>query len=89
MTATGTLRNTSTDRLREILTRLEKEGAALGHFNGGRATPIQPDGELGVHGGFDEATAPLVVRAEADLLVAGTSVFGGDKKVAVAMELFA
>src|SRR5215470_741570 len=33
MTATGTLRNTSTDRLREVLTRLEKEGAALGHFN--------------------------------------------------------
>jgi len=29
MTATGTLRNT----LREVLARLEKEGAALGHFN--------------------------------------------------------
>src|SRR5215468_1763298 len=33
MTATGTLRNTTPDRLREVLTRLEKEGAALGHFN--------------------------------------------------------
>jgi fructose-bisphosphate aldolase, class II len=33
MTATGTLRNTSKDTLRGVLTRLEKEGAALGHFN--------------------------------------------------------
>jgi fructose-bisphosphate aldolase class II len=33
MTAIGTLRNTSTDTLRDVLTRLEKEGAALGHFN--------------------------------------------------------
>jgi fructose-bisphosphate aldolase class II len=33
MTAIGTLRNTSKDTLREALTRLEKEGAALGHFN--------------------------------------------------------
>jgi len=33
MTAIGTLRNTSKDTLRDVLTRLEKEGAALGHFN--------------------------------------------------------
>jgi fructose-bisphosphate aldolase, class II len=33
MTAIGTLRNTSTDTLRDVLTRLEKESAALGHFN--------------------------------------------------------
>ena len=35
MTAVGTLRNTSTNQetLRDVLTRLEKEGAALGHFN--------------------------------------------------------
>jgi fructose-bisphosphate aldolase class II len=33
MTAIGTPRNTSTDTLRDVLTRLEKEGAALGHFN--------------------------------------------------------
>jgi fructose-bisphosphate aldolase, class II len=33
MTAVGTLRNTSKDTLRDVLTRLEKEGAALGHFN--------------------------------------------------------
>jgi fructose-bisphosphate aldolase, class II len=33
MTATGTLTNTSKPTLRDVLTRLEKEGAALGHFN--------------------------------------------------------
>lgn len=33
MTAIGNLRNTSTDTLRDVLTRLKKEGAALGHFN--------------------------------------------------------
>jgi fructose-bisphosphate aldolase class II len=33
MTAIGTVRNTSIDTLRDVLTRLEKEGAALGHFN--------------------------------------------------------
>jgi fructose-bisphosphate aldolase class II len=33
MTAIGTLRNTSIDTLRDVLTRLEKEGTALGHFN--------------------------------------------------------
>ena len=33
MTSNGTLRNTSKDTLRDVLTRLEKESAALGHFN--------------------------------------------------------
>jgi fructose-bisphosphate aldolase, class II len=33
MTASETLRNTSKDTLRDVLTRLEKEGAGLGHFN--------------------------------------------------------
>ena len=33
MTAIGTLRNTSKDTLRDVLAQLEKEGAALGHFN--------------------------------------------------------
>jgi fructose-bisphosphate aldolase class II len=33
MTANQTLRNTSVDTLRDVLTRLETEGAALGHFN--------------------------------------------------------
>ena len=33
MTSIETFRNTSKDTLRNVLTRLEKEGAALGHFN--------------------------------------------------------
>jgi len=33
MTANHTFRNTSADTLRDVLTRLETEGAALGHFN--------------------------------------------------------
>src|ERR1700745_2287352 len=33
MTAIGTLRNTTKDTLREVLTRLQTEGASLGHFN--------------------------------------------------------
>jgi len=33
MTAIGIVKNTSQDTLRDVLTRLEKEGAALGHFN--------------------------------------------------------
>src|ERR1700752_3286975 len=33
MTANHTFRSPSTDTLRDVLTRLETEGAALGHFN--------------------------------------------------------
>ena len=33
MTSNGTLSNTSKNTLRDVLTRLEKEGAGLGHFN--------------------------------------------------------
>jgi len=33
MTSNGTLNNTSKNTLRDVLTRLEKEGAGLGHFN--------------------------------------------------------
>src|ERR1700757_5158713 len=33
MTAIGTVKNASFDTLRDALTRLEAEGAALGHFN--------------------------------------------------------
>jgi len=47
---------------------------------------INPDCELGVDGGIDEATAPMVVAAGANVLVAGTSVFGMNKDVAAAME---
>lgn len=47
---------------------------------------INPDCELGVDGGIDETTAPMVVAAGANVLVAGTSVFGSGKHVAAAME---
>ena len=46
---------------------------------------IKPDCELEVDGGIDGATAPMVVAAGANVLVAGTSVFGADKDVASAM----
>ena len=45
-----------------------------------------PDCELEVDGGIDETTAPLAVAAGANVLVAGTSVFGSDKSVTAAME---
>jgi len=47
---------------------------------------INPDCELGVDGGIDEATAPMAVAAGANVLVAGTSVFGTNRGVAAAME---
>ena len=47
---------------------------------------IKPDCELEVDGGIDEATAPIAVAAGANVLVAGTSIFGADKNVRVAME---
>ena len=48
---------------------------------------IKPDCDLEVDGGIDEATAPMAVAAGANVLVAGTSVFGAGKNVRVAMEL--
>jgi len=47
---------------------------------------IKPNCQLEVDGGIDDATAPMAVAAGANVLVAGTSVFGTDKSVAVAME---
>lgn len=47
---------------------------------------INPDCELEVDGGIDEMTAPIAVATGANVLVAGTSVFGTDKTVAAAME---
>jgi ribulose-phosphate 3-epimerase len=47
---------------------------------------IKPECDLEVDGGIDEATAPLAVLAGANVLVAGTSVFGANKSVADAME---
>jgi ribulose-phosphate 3-epimerase len=48
---------------------------------------IKPGCELSVDGGIDEETAPLVVDAGANVLVAGTSVFGTNKSIAASMEL--
>jgi ribulose-phosphate 3-epimerase len=47
---------------------------------------IKRDCELGVDGGIDDVTAPMAVAAGANVLVAGTSVFGAVKGVAAAME---
>jgi ribulose-phosphate 3-epimerase len=45
----------------------------------------QPACEVEVDGGIDATTAPLVVRAGATVLVAGSSIFGDPDGVAVAM----
>ena len=47
---------------------------------------MNPECELDVDGGIDEATAPMAVAAGANVLVAGTSVFGTGKDVPAAME---
>ena len=47
---------------------------------------MNPQCELELDGGIDEATAPMAVAAGANVLVAGTSVFGAGKDVAAAME---
>ncbi len=47
---------------------------------------LKPECELEVDGGIDEATAPLVVAAGANVLVAGTAIFGGSLGVCAAME---
>jgi ribulose-phosphate 3-epimerase len=47
---------------------------------------VKPECDLEVDGGIDEATAPMTVAAGANVLVAGTSVFGANKDVAAAME---
>jgi ribulose-phosphate 3-epimerase len=47
---------------------------------------VRPDCELEVDGGIDETTAPMVVAAGANVLVAGTSVFNAGKQVPAALE---
>lgn len=47
---------------------------------------VKSECELEVDGGIDEITAPLAIAAGANVLVAGTSVFGTNKGVAGAME---
>jgi ribulose-phosphate 3-epimerase len=45
---------------------------------------MKPDCELGVDGGIDDATAPLVVAAGANVLVAGSSIFATRRGVEAA-----
>lgn len=47
---------------------------------------MNPRCELNVDGGIDEASAPMAVAAGANVLVAGSSIFGAHKTVAAAME---
>src|SRR3984957_8065515 len=48
---------------------------------------INPECALEVDGGIDQATASMAVAAGANVLVAGTSVFGTNRSIAAAMEL--
>ena len=41
---------------------------------------IKPECELKVDGGIDEASAPMAVAAGANVLVAGSSIFGANRK---------
>jgi ribulose-phosphate 3-epimerase len=47
---------------------------------------IKPGCDLEVDGGIDAVTAPLVVAAGANVLVAGTAIFGASEGVAAGME---
>jgi len=46
---------------------------------------IKPDCDLEVDGGIDATTAPLVVDAGANVLVAGSAIFAEDEGVIAAM----
>jgi ribulose-phosphate 3-epimerase len=46
---------------------------------------VKPECELEVDGGIDEETAPLTVAAGANVLVAGSSIFGADIGVCAAL----
>jgi fructose-bisphosphate aldolase, class II len=58
MTPTGTLTNTSKNTLRDVLTQLEKEGAALGHFNVADQTLFKA-----VVAGATETKLPVLIGA--------------------------
>jgi ribulose-phosphate 3-epimerase len=47
---------------------------------------IKPGCDLEVDGGIDAESAPLAVAAGANVLVAGTAIFGGNDEVAAAMD---
>ena len=47
---------------------------------------VNPAIELEVDGGIEPHTAPLAVKAGANVLVAGSAIFGGQETVAAAMD---
>lgn len=47
---------------------------------------LKPECELEVDGGIDEGTAPLAVAAGANVLVAGSAIFGADIGICAAMQ---
>jgi ribulose-phosphate 3-epimerase len=64
--------------LQSTLSKIRRVAQMIEHVN--------PECALEVDGGIDEATASLAVEAGANVLVAGTSIFGANIKVADAME---
>jgi ribulose-phosphate 3-epimerase len=64
--------------LQSTLSKIRRVSQMIEHVN--------PDCDLEVDGGIDEATAPLVVAAGANVLVAGTSIFATNEGVGAAME---
>jgi ribulose-phosphate 3-epimerase len=46
---------------------------------------VRPECELELDGGIDETTAPLGLAAGANVLVAGTSIFGTSQGIETAM----
>ena len=64
--------------IRSTVAKIRRVSQMIEHLN--------PGCELNVDGGIDEASAPMAVAAGANVLVAGSSVFGANKTVAAAME---
>ena len=64
--------------LQSTLQKIRRVARLIEQFN--------PECALEVDGGIDETTAPLAVEAGANVLVAGTSIFGANIRVADAME---
>ena len=64
--------------IHSTLPKIQRVSQMIGRLN--------PGCELNVDGGIDEVSAPLAVAAGANVLVAGSSVFGANKKVAGAVE---
>jgi ribulose-phosphate 3-epimerase len=64
--------------IQSTLPKIRRASQMIEHMN--------PGCELSVDGGIDEASAPMAVAAGANVLVAGSSVFGANKTVGAAME---